>query len=201
MSSGKEQAVVALGTVGVGGAAIIGATSTNQGGPILAFVGALLVALIAAFTAERRLERQLVHDRELHDLDGLRKLLDDTSTLMYETIAATTNLSRAVSGKRGEITDETFQKALEAIDEAQASYAKFTPLAGQLLIHFTAEEPLYQAAESFFEVHHKVTTEFLLDPPAEELQKFIEGSLPESGAQALAFRDAARKAAGYRYPR
>jgi hypothetical protein len=43
----------------VGGGAIAVATSTSETGPILAFVGALLVAVIAASTADRRQEHAL----------------------------------------------------------------------------------------------------------------------------------------------
>lgn len=70
------------------GAAAVGASQTDHTGPLLAFVGALLVSLIAAVTAGRRQKRsldaertrltdQLAHDRKLHDLEHLRVLLDE----------------------------------------------------------------------------------------------------------------------------
>lgn len=47
----------------------------------LAFIGALLVALIAAGTAQWRQRKQLAHDRELRDLEELRDLLDECARM------------------------------------------------------------------------------------------------------------------------
>jgi hypothetical protein len=49
----------------------------------LAFAGAILVALIAAVTAQRRLHVQLAHDRELGDLAELRKILDEAAATTW----------------------------------------------------------------------------------------------------------------------
>ena len=49
----------------------------------LTFVGALLVATIAAATAQWRLRLQLRHDRELHDLGELREVLDEAAAMTF----------------------------------------------------------------------------------------------------------------------
>ena len=81
---------MAGGTVVVVTVAVLGASSTDNTGPILAFVGAVLVALTAAYTAGRRqaraleaesgrLAQQLEHDRELADLAAVRSALDEAA--------------------------------------------------------------------------------------------------------------------------
>jgi hypothetical protein len=49
---------------------------------LLPVVGAIIVALIAAVTAQSRLRQQLWHDRELKDLDELRALLDECAQVI-----------------------------------------------------------------------------------------------------------------------
>jgi hypothetical protein len=92
-------AIIAAGTT-------VGATKSSPTGPILAVVGALLVALITAYTAYRRqradlaaqrerigeqlaaehdrLTAQLGHERALTDLAQLRSLIDEGATLLDE---------------------------------------------------------------------------------------------------------------------
>src|SRR4051794_9340282 len=78
---------VALGTVVVSGIAIFGATSSDKTAPILAFAGAIIVALLTAYTTNRRQERalaaehdrlqlQLRHDRTIADVVELRTVVD-----------------------------------------------------------------------------------------------------------------------------
>ena len=67
-----ESVVVVAGTVAVGGAAAYGAAQTDHTAPILTFVGAILVALITAFTTNRRQQHQLEaeSDRQRRGLDA-----------------------------------------------------------------------------------------------------------------------------------
>jgi hypothetical protein len=62
------------------------AVSADQTPAFLTFVGALILALIAAGTAQWRLRVQLRHDREIRDLEELRSLLDQCAQM-----AGTTN--------------------------------------------------------------------------------------------------------------
>ena len=89
-----ESVAVAGGTVVVVTVAVLGASATDDTGPILAFVGAVLVALIAAFTAGRRQKRaleaeagrlaqQLDHDREMADLADARALFDEAVVALH----------------------------------------------------------------------------------------------------------------------
>ena len=89
-----------------GGATVAASTTTSYVAPILAFVGAVLVATIAAVTAGRRQRQalaaeglrhrqsleaennrhdaQLAHARELADLADLRLLLDEAASTLHE---------------------------------------------------------------------------------------------------------------------
>jgi hypothetical protein len=83
--------VVAGGVVVIAAATTVGATQSNQTAAILAFSGALLVALITAYTAYRRqradlaaererLELRLGHERRLAEMDHLVALLDEAAS-------------------------------------------------------------------------------------------------------------------------
>jgi hypothetical protein len=85
--TGEEIAVVGAAAV-VGGGTVVAAAPSDDTGPILAFVGALLVAVLTAYTANRRqsaalaaererLDAQLQHDRELADTADLRTVLEE----------------------------------------------------------------------------------------------------------------------------
>jgi hypothetical protein len=80
---------VAALAVSVAGGAAVGATQVNNTPALLAFIGAIFVALITWYATDRRqarviaadrerLEAQLAHDRELNDLSELRTVLDET---------------------------------------------------------------------------------------------------------------------------
>ena len=112
-----EWVAVAAGTSLVGGAAVYGATRTDDTGPILAFAAAVLVALITAFTTNRRqqhaleaeserqrraldaeserLRLQLAHDREMADLGDTRELLDDAAVALHDADYARYEVEKA----------------------------------------------------------------------------------------------------------
>jgi hypothetical protein len=90
----------------VGAVTVAVASSSEQTGPILAFAGALTVALITALTAQRRLRSQLAaeegrlasqlrHDRTLRDLDELRSLLDEAAVAAASAMKAFLDLNVA----------------------------------------------------------------------------------------------------------
>lgn len=64
---------------------LVGA-ATNQTPAVLTFAGALILAIIAAGTAQWRQRVQLRYDREIRDLEELRALLDECARM-----AGTTN--------------------------------------------------------------------------------------------------------------
>jgi hypothetical protein len=98
--------VVGLVVVVGGTAAVTATAASSYVAPILAFVGAILVAVIAAVTADRRQRRaltaegarhdaslraesgrqvtQLEHSRGLADLADLRSLLDEVATALHQ---------------------------------------------------------------------------------------------------------------------
>lgn len=98
----REDAAIGGATVVIGGAAVAAATSTNETGPILAFVGALTVAVIAAYTANRRQERALEAERERLD-----------ARLRHERSLADVQLSF----QRGETDRAELRSILDALAE------------------------------------------------------------------------------------
>ena len=67
-------------------ASILGASTSDQTPAFLTFIGALLLATVAAGTAQWRQRVQLRYDREIRDLEELRSLLDECARM-----AGTTN--------------------------------------------------------------------------------------------------------------
>lgn len=126
--------VPALVIVVAGGAAAAGATQTNQTGAILAFTGAILVAIIAAYTANRRqtkalraqdqrqrealqaeqarLETRLGHERRLQDVEHLRQFLDEAAEAFETAFEAHVDLFSALS--TGARNVEYYKGAVEA---------------------------------------------------------------------------------------
>jgi hypothetical protein len=110
----------------IAGGATAGATQTSETGPILAFVGALLVVVITAVTANRRqvsqlaaererhremlesqsqrLDVQLAHDRKIADIQHLRELLDVMASAYEsaETTGRETLTALTIFGEEGD---------------------------------------------------------------------------------------------------
>lgn len=83
----------------VAGGTIAVARGSDSIGPILTFVGAILVALITAYTTnrrqqtqlkaeERRQATQLAHDRRMRDLEHLRVVLSEAAVAYDDVILA-----------------------------------------------------------------------------------------------------------------
>jgi hypothetical protein len=98
------------------------ASGSRHAGPILTFVGAILVALIAWYATDRRQRRllaaedtrhkaelqahekrhaaQLAHDRSLRDLDDLRRFLDEAADAYEAVVRWVVQLHRLKFGAR-----------------------------------------------------------------------------------------------------
>lgn len=105
----------------IAGGAAAGATQTDQTGPILAFIGALLVVVITAVTANRRqahqlaaeaerhreslqsesdrLKQRLDHEQQLTDVEHLRELFDAAMAAFETAHVAATNLTLALQAQ------------------------------------------------------------------------------------------------------
>ena len=104
------------------------ALQTDQTGPVLAFSGALIVAIITWVSSDRRQERALVaererqfaklaHDRELADLTDLRALLDEAARVLHRGKVACLSVSRLIDTEDAEVWGEfhnTFEELLMA---------------------------------------------------------------------------------------
>jgi len=121
------------------------ATSSDHTAAWLAFVGALLVAIIAAATAQWRLRHQLTHDRELKDLEELRALLDDCARMAGETSQLMMfMLRRSISLPRKEAPPDEASKGRPALLRELGVKIVVSPR------DYSAEDPDFQALEDAF---------------------------------------------------
>ena len=119
----RDDVAIAGATVVVGGAAIAGATATSETGPILAFVGVLMVALITVYAANRRQQQELVAERERLDarLHHEREQADlaDLRAVLGESLAAA---NRARQATIDALSDRTkYEDARRALTEMETS--------------------------------------------------------------------------------
>lgn len=207
-----ESAAVAGGTVVVAAVTVVGASATAKTAPILAFAGAILVALVTAYTANRRqvqalnaesqrLARQLEHDRELADLADTRKVCDDAVVALHDASVALSGLERAFvnygSGFR--------EKMPNAVPDAESATETLRSIRGRLGVRL----PQDNAAVAAFEAAHDATREATnaaatQDPsPAADLRAAI--NTVQDAHRGLidatdAFRRAATETVGARLP-
>jgi hypothetical protein len=79
---------------------IAGVAASNQTPAVLTFIGALILAVVAAGTAQWRQRVQLRYDREIRDLEELRALLDECARMAGTTnqlLIFMLNRSRSIS--------------------------------------------------------------------------------------------------------
>jgi LPXTG-motif cell wall-anchored protein len=141
-----QEAVAGGALIIIAGGTVAAATGTDQTGPILAFVGALLVAVIAALTAGRRqrraldaesarLAQQLKHDRELSDVAHLRELLDNAAYAYESAFRALRDLGLAVDRKEFGEVKATYASADTALEEFRATTSR-------LRLRFVLDHPI-----------------------------------------------------------
>lgn len=162
--SGVGTTAVEVGAVVlIGGVSVAGATQSSETGPILAFAGAVLVALIAAFAAQRRLRQQLTaeharhaaqleaerqrqaaqlaHDRELADLADLRALLDEAAVALDRANYARADLGSAYRS-HGKTIREKAPEIVQAINQCGQT---LDAIAARLGVRLGADDPVTAA--------------------------------------------------------
>lgn len=191
---------------------------------ILTPLAALAVGLIAAASARNRLREQLhaegnrlrqqldgeaerektrhEHERRLHDLDGLRELINDAATAMQARVIHVVETRGLLRGKSGPLDVET-EKALRDAHQTDVDLRKLTVgTATRLLLHFGPDSELY----SHYYAHGRALEEQLAqlwenqDLPAEERLFRSEDEVLSSAPHFEGFREAARRVVGYRLP-
>ena len=166
----------------VAGGTVAGATQTDETGPILAFVGALLVVLITAVTTDRRqrrqiaaegsrhtetlttqsgeLRRQLAHDRKLADLQHLRALLDSCAAAHEESSASC--IAFAVALRRDPGTDDA--PVLAVLERRRDRYTRSYDAARRIEVETRRLEMRYPVEHpicaTFIEVHDAAVARF-----------------------------------------
>jgi hypothetical protein len=186
--------------------AVLGASATDDTGPILAFVGAVLVALIAAFTAGRRQKRaleaesgrlaqQLEHERELVDLAAVRSLLDEAASALQSVDLPHPEFMEDADADR--------ERALGKRDELRAIRSRLAVRFGHShVLVATMEEAIGVLSEWFTAATvaaHSGKGDFGESVRNNAEVKMVE-SAQEYGESVVAFVSAAANTAGARLP-
>jgi hypothetical protein len=147
----------------VAGGVVVGAAQTKYIGPILAFVGALLVVFITAVTTNRRQARQLAsegdrhreslkaegdrlqerlqQDRRLSDIQHLREFLDAMAAAYEQASSSCERLSTALA-INDEDEDGTPRRG-ETVQEARASDLRIGTELHRLEMRFAPTDPVF----------------------------------------------------------
>jgi hypothetical protein len=199
---GRGWGAIGVAMTVVGGGAVFGAAQTKHTGPILAFVGALMVALLTVYTADRHQREQLAHDRKLHDLGSLRQLLVRTSSLMYGQTRPLAAILSFAGTHQGALSSQDHDRIMEAVRELQSQNHEISELSGELLLYFDENDPIYVAFRNF----NRAVGEGImcvLQPrmqTAEELNECLSPVAERTGQASRHFRSASRVEISYREP-
>ena len=201
---GREIAVGALIVVVIGGGSVLGAAQTSNTGPILAFIGALLVALITWFAADRRqryslaaekarLDLQLSHERRLNDVEHLRDLLDEAIAAYEAVLDKTTEL--LVRSQREDVDADTWWRLFNAVGDAQYAVVLMNR---RLLLRFPPGASLVQSFDTIRSAFLEAFNEQLwVDVPYEpEKQATINACVARGRSAFIEFSEAARELIG-----
>lgn len=181
----REEAGVVGATIAVGGAAIAGATQTSATGPILAFVGALIVALLTAREARRRQGEQLAHDRRMRDAEHVRLFLDEAAERFESYLDAVGDLAVALETvPPARVEDLEISKGFADLGgRVVTEMNRATVMARRMDIRFDPDEALRQA---YFQAVRAV----------HEARGVLPDAPPLGGEQLEAYDDAVRRAMG-----
>ena len=206
-------------------------TNTGSGSNTVALVtviltplAALAVGLVAAASARDRLREQLGaeaerlrkqlgaeaerekarldHERRLHDLDGLRELIDDAATAMQGRVLHVQAARRSLLDKIGPLDSETEDALHDAVGAAQDQRQETLAIAIRLLVHFDADSDLYSSYNAFMDLQDEQLGVLWQDDSldAEERLSRSEDDALSAGEDFKVFRRAARRTVGYRLP-
>ncbi|HEU4393328.1 MAG TPA: hypothetical protein VFR04_06805 [Solirubrobacterales bacterium] len=155
---------------------------------------AVIAAGLAAWTANRRIDKQLTHDRKMRDLDEMRGVIDEANGAVTESISAILHLrSRTpVIGyeqEKGETIEgfladeEAVRIRREAAEDAHDKTFAVAPEHGRLRLRFGADHPVPQ---SYMANRDGLVTliqavDVLPENWTEETSQIVEGHLGRSG--------------------
>lgn len=161
----RGNAVISIIAVGIGVAAIFWADSTKETGPILAFVGVIMVALLTAWTTDRRqrrqleaerdrLEVQLQHERSQVDLADLRGVLAEA--LADSNRARQAAINAYIRTELRDAANPAMQEMETSLDRMRIRLGKEDPIvqsfermgnAAHALLRQTAPGPIQASAQ------------------------------------------------------
>jgi uncharacterized membrane protein len=161
----RDQIAATLVVVAVAAGAIAWADSTKQAGPILAFIGIIVVAVITAWTTDRRQHRQLEdererlstrleHERSQADLVDLRIVLADA--LAASNAARQAAINAYIKPELRDQANPAMHEMEMSLDRMRIRLGKKDPIveafermgnAAHALLRATAPGPVQASAE------------------------------------------------------
>jgi hypothetical protein len=103
LTASRRRIVIALAiSVAFCGGAIFGALQTNAPAPVLAFAGAVVVAVTTGLTTGHFQDLRLQHERKLKDLDHIRGVLEACAQTAQQVFTSINSLTAATRSDREE---------------------------------------------------------------------------------------------------
>jgi len=161
----RDEIATVLVVAGVAAGAIAWADSTKQTAPILAFIGVILVAVITAWTTDRRQHRQLgderkrlstrlEHERSQADLADLRTVL--ANALAASNAARQAAINAYIKPELRDEANPAMQEMEMSLDRMRIRLGKEDPIveafegmgnAAHALLRATAPSPVHASAQ------------------------------------------------------
>ena len=161
----RDQILLVLVTAGVAAGAVAWADSTKETGPILAFIGVIMVAAITAWMTDRRQHRQLQdererlkarleHERSQADLADLRMVLADA--LPASNAARQAAINAYIRPELRDAANPSMQEMEMSLDRMRIRLGKEDPIvrafegmgnAAHALLRTTAPDPVQASAQ------------------------------------------------------
>jgi hypothetical protein len=172
----------------------------------LAFLGAMIVAAIAAGTAQWRLRAQLKHDRRMRDLDELRRFLDEcarAASAASEAFLRVASHSPLVPRPRWWAPWRTAEE--RSLSEREETFWKLnervSPLYQQLVLRVGEE---HNIAKAFLAVQAALTVEAIslsegvetTDPASDERVEAMNEAISNLREAYYGFLETARQTVG-----
>jgi hypothetical protein len=127
------------------GLLVVGSSTSDQTPAVLTFIGALILAIVAAGTAQWRQRVQLRYDREIRDLEELRTLLDECARM-----AGTTNQLLIFLLNRSRAIPRT-PSPIEAGSQGRPLLLREMGVEVTISDHdYSSEDPVFRALEDAF---------------------------------------------------
>jgi hypothetical protein len=186
----------------------VSATTVAFAAVIASPLGAILAGLIAAASASRtqhseleRLDLQLVHEREIKDLEALRKLVDEALSSLANVTKHAGLISFAYQSTEESFSEQEVEEVGEARLGLHNELLDAIPLSVRMTTRLSSESPLVQSYDTVFEAASQINkAAYEIPPPSEGLRSEINEAFGQLKRASAEFQAAAVELARFRLP-